>query len=823
MTAIIRQLELVEKKLSERGSALLVTLMVIVGLSLLGLGFVALSETEAAIAVNQRNYTQTLQVAEAAGKVVVEWFQDPAWAVSVGIMPTNVDAVKVDRFQLVSGSPVNVGKYKAGKPRLFDKPFKPHHSDRFFGTEDNPDVLINNTTAPTFLSNFNNQLFNTNTAFGAAGAWCQNCDNTEGGVITDIRVYAPPIDGATYVDEPGWTTAAGGIPPGRGFWHGGSRFGLATIRVTAAKYNKPRCNPLTDTTCVVISQRSMKFVITEFPFPGPQGPIQSNASIDTTGNMKVHWGKVTANDSISVKRAATGMPWHDADEFANFERGYDNTVAAAQRVWPVPADATRQPILDFKDDHPWLFEFIGRTLEDHWYQARSRGDLEQLPGAVTGAYSYNMGNRTTPPGTPVCNPCNVGDAQPVGQSNMFQDQTSDTTFGDNFRSVVFPRIDYNFWKQLAVAADDQPHIYYLEYVSGKNPALYRDKSGCLQSFRQWVDTTGVSGNSNTAPCTGTPSDPGFFFFDTTNKLNPQSNGGGTLTPAESLSGKSMQMKGFIYLNSTDFGTTGMGAPSGYYSMPGEVFRDIGYLQVEETAGALQGKFKRSDDTFPCNPNTLDNCAGLVGAADGIWSYQDLPWGPRAGQFDYHVAKSSGKIARSSGTDIPSGTWFMVPYFENCTPGQAGNCSEPHEPYLNFIYPSSNNADGGVTIGWHDPSAGAIGNFRKPKRTSGGSPVNCTSASSERSNADEGDCTSNTYDRDGAIVELAPFLNGVFYNEGTFSSPGNADYFGSILIQGSVSDSGTPNVWFDEKLIKGDWPPSSFGLPRVYISSVQTDQ
>ncbi|HET7711165.1 MAG TPA: hypothetical protein VFL80_04490, partial [Thermoanaerobaculia bacterium] len=50
------------------GSALLVSLMVMVGLSLLGLGFVAISETESAIAINERNSVQVLDVAETGAK-----------------------------------------------------------------------------------------------------------------------------------------------------------------------------------------------------------------------------------------------------------------------------------------------------------------------------------------------------------------------------------------------------------------------------------------------------------------------------------------------------------------------------------------------------------------------------------------------------------------------------------------------------------------------------------------------------------------------------------------------------------------------------------
>lgn len=46
------------KRNADRGSTLLVSLMIMIGLSLLGLAFVAISETENAISVNQRNKAQ---------------------------------------------------------------------------------------------------------------------------------------------------------------------------------------------------------------------------------------------------------------------------------------------------------------------------------------------------------------------------------------------------------------------------------------------------------------------------------------------------------------------------------------------------------------------------------------------------------------------------------------------------------------------------------------------------------------------------------------------------------------------------------------------
>jgi len=86
MNTIKRILERLVRRHRQRGSALLVSLMVMVGLSLLGLAFVTVSETENAISLNQRNHAQTVAIAEAGAKLVVQWFQNP---------PTNRDRKSV--------------------------------------------------------------------------------------------------------------------------------------------------------------------------------------------------------------------------------------------------------------------------------------------------------------------------------------------------------------------------------------------------------------------------------------------------------------------------------------------------------------------------------------------------------------------------------------------------------------------------------------------------------------------------------------------------------------------------------------------------------
>src|SRR5882724_10992919 len=88
------------KRLRQRGSALLATLMVIVGLSLLGLAFVAISETESAISINERNHTQTVALAESGARLVVQWFQAPDQMLTLGLMPAN-NAANGTAFKVV--------------------------------------------------------------------------------------------------------------------------------------------------------------------------------------------------------------------------------------------------------------------------------------------------------------------------------------------------------------------------------------------------------------------------------------------------------------------------------------------------------------------------------------------------------------------------------------------------------------------------------------------------------------------------------------------------------------------------------------------------
>src|SRR3954452_17044136 len=168
MKKLIRFAKRSRRRFQQKGSALLVALMTMVGLSLLGLAFVALSETENAISINEQNHTQTVAVAEAGAKLVLQWFQTPAPMLARGLMPANSEGYKTRRT--VSAY---TGYYKpsASAALLCDVPFGPKSDDSFYGAEDSADIWITRTNSATFLDTINTALFPT----------------TEAGRITEIR------------------------------------------------------------------------------------------------------------------------------------------------------------------------------------------------------------------------------------------------------------------------------------------------------------------------------------------------------------------------------------------------------------------------------------------------------------------------------------------------------------------------------------------------------------------------------------------------------------------------------------------------------------
>jgi hypothetical protein len=720
----------IRRRSRDRGSALLVTLIVVAGLSLLGLAFVGVSETESAIAANQRDGIQTQAIAEAGARAVMEWFQNPRWARDLEIMPANNPAPTGMKRTRVVDAVSDVYK-PLSTQLLFDKPYRPARQHRFFGDEETADITITDAIDATTLNKLNTFLLGANSR--AAGR------------ITEIRVYAPPIVGGTLVG---------------GFWTGGNRFGTATIRVTAEKWSADNGGTLR-------ARRIVRLVVGEFPMPIPAGPIQTAANAAFGGSFDVHWGDEVALGNLNPSVSRTRIPWANAFNRPAFERGYDS------QVWPV--DATN-PI-------NYLNELINKPFQDPWAGARARGTVSIC--GTCGAYANS-----------------AIEGAPVHAAFQGQVQTQFPTM----RAVNFPTIKYSIWKRIAQQGRGTKGIFYFEYVANSDPPLYRRNGmGDAKGMHYWVNTRN-----------GARLGAGFYFFETKGKIDPQLPNGGTnaaaLVPNVAWNSPEFNgdflMSGFIYMNTEGYRSQGVGntAPSLPYNMPGEIFRDVGHRTL--AAGNAAWELDAGG-----NPT-------LTGGGDGEFSFQDLNGN---GKFDVVVqpavtAFNSFDPGSTARTALFVKTWRTSPPSPAYTAGDctvppvsgapsATACSEPHEPYLNFIYP--NNPTGSVTVGWEPYGT----QTRRPRDLVGTTVPNCNTVPDK--------CTSNGFDRDGALVDLPATLNGVLYNEGSYESQGNVDYFGSILIRGPASATGNANIWFDEKLIKDDWAPP--GMPRVIVFSSMTDE
>lgn len=718
-------------KTGERGSALLMSLVIMVGLSLLGLGFVAISESENAIAVNERHAAQTQAVAETGARAVVEYFQDPRWARMENFLPVNSDAlIGAGGFKRTRTVGAYSGVYRpgGGSLLLLDRPFRPNEQNRFYGDDATADLEFNRENAATQLTNINTALF--------------GADSRVSGRIEEIKIYAPPIIGGTLNAQ--------------GFWAGGDRYGYATIKVTAEKWTR-------ETGGSMLSRRVVRLVVGEFPMPVPGGPVQSQATVAFGGTADVHWGDVTSFGDLSAGGASlpdTTFPWANPYDRPSFETEYDPVV--------FPGGTAN-----------YLSELLGKSYEDPWFGTRSRG--------VNSNCTPNCGTYAA----------NVEETQLTYSS--FENQTANIY--PTSKLVSFPDIRYDIWKKIATASRGMKGIYYFTYDAGTSttcaiaPCFRKNGQGADRTFGHWVNTLG-----------GAKLGAGLYFFDTTDALPP--NGNANLTPNIDINSAAIatpfRMEGFIYLNALQYGSSGVGSccPSTGFNMPAEIFRDIGYRPVDASGAFLM------NGTEPV----------WNGVANGIWDFQDINGN---GRFD--LVLTSTDIAPAAGSPSPAyaglaGSRRVVPW--NSTTCTLTTCSEPHEPYINFIYPAMTAPTGAVVAQWQASGS----QTRRPKKR-GVTQTYCDSAPDTAEGDDN--CTSNKYDGprsnnpndSGAIVNLSVLLDGILFNQGGFSQTGNADYYGALLVRGAAGGTGTPVIWFNERLLKGEPPPN---FPRVMVYSVESD-
>ena len=440
----------------EAGSALLIVTMITVILTLLGISYLVVADQENSISVNQRNADQLTFVGEAGARMVKAWFDrpvdgDPNSPVFKFMGDYDLRlATLYDRTQRIfdndndPNTPDVLADGTSSKPyfrqgltvgsnpnylTFWDKPYRGSAVAEFRGTEAGPDIVIeSNNTSVDWLDVINQRVI------GANRTLQENV-----GRIQRIDVYAPPV------------IEIGGVR---------TRYGIATVKVTAAKFRnmgQVGVIPVTTASSVEVGRQVVKMVINEVPYPGPAGPFHSCTDFDIGGAVQVHWGQIIAGSSASlgtatqlVNRSLRTIPWENQTRYVD-----PNLMTA------------------------WIVANDGKTDTDFdpWWQLRAGVTVNGAPDPnAVQLYPY----------VPITTVSNDATA-------LFQNSPS-----------FCPDFDYQTWKN--VAKSGGKNVHYMTYA-GSADAYQEDGTGPVKTVQGWVNGK-----------------QGFWFFDTTDKLPPDPNG-----------------------------------------------------------------------------------------------------------------------------------------------------------------------------------------------------------------------------------------------------------------------------------------------------------
>lgn len=351
-----------------RGSALLIAVLVMATLTVLGLGYLALADTETLISGNDRDAEQLLHVGESGMRAVKAWFDQPVTgnpAVSTQVLHRFLEAfdmrnpsfyVRTNRVLDDDGDPNTPPVladgtaarpyYRQGRTLwapsafldFFHKPYRGDLTTTFLGTESGPDLLIVDTPGVVDLIDLLNQRLFT--------------DQSSTGRIVEIAVYgAPEVD----------------------FGSGPRRAGICTIKVTSAKFRRMGTIgivPVVTASSIKVAERVTKMILSEVPGTAANGPLESCGPLTVTGALNARWGKVIASGDVALT--------------ANLDAG----VASA---YPYKTFARRISGLAPGDDfYAWL-NVEDSTIEDPWLKVLTAGDLTGSPSTAQQPHPYAQG------------------------------------------------------------------------------------------------------------------------------------------------------------------------------------------------------------------------------------------------------------------------------------------------------------------------------------------------------------------------------------------------------------------------------------------------
>ncbi len=494
----------------ERGSALVIAVLVIVILTLLGVSFLLMADTENRIAENERLSAQALYFGESGVRMVKRWFDSPASTANLINPPIAV----IDRTQRrldVDGDPATdptgvpqngttLPMYKQGVDLngdgvddVFDRPYRPTLLHTLLGTPEGPDMVIDETAssaAKTFLESLSDALMDD---FPAASAGIR-------ARITRIDVYAPP-----YLNVAGaWT-----------------RYGVGTVAVTSRIYR------VVDSTEIVLAERLVRAVFNETPFPGPFGPLHSCAELTFNGYFIPHWGTVTAVGDLDLPNALD----------LKVDDSVPRAVPGAMRV-----DSLWGSNLAM---HPNWVDYTtnvgaaGLTIEDPWLRFITAGDMLTPTGVPIGG-----GQQPYPFVWSPAYPNGPSDAD--DHSNLFQ----------NMPIVQCPNFDYDTWKSIATSGGENVHYY--KWSNGSS--FQENGIGPARTFIEITDDQSGLFFFDTMDSLPPHDDDGDGDYD-------------NLTPEITIAGGTWGTRGFLYMNTVHVRTDGVTGRPTTFRAPGEPFLD----------------------------------------------------------------------------------------------------------------------------------------------------------------------------------------------------------------------------------------------------------
>jgi type II secretory pathway pseudopilin PulG len=517
----------------ERGTALIVALLVMVIMTLLGIPFLLMGETENRIAENERLSLQALYAAESGARIVKRWFDMPGDATNLANPPLAALNRQIRQIDL-DGNPATgpveadgtdeIPYYKQTDDAVFDQPFRSDPVDTLLGTEDGPDIRIiesgphSSPASRSFLADLSQKLFGVYPSAGSGRSVR----------ISQIDVYAPP-----YVQV-------------GGTW---KRYGVGTVKVVGRIVQA-----YPEGSEAILAERSVKIVLTEVRHtPVQLAGMSACGPVDWNRELTVHWGTLTTHGETDL-----------ASDY------HDRLPVGLPRILD-PAAPSEDILYGYDDDDAWnayytdLLEAQRYPIQDPWFRLlssdRIKDEADEVPAAPVqafGAFDWDPVAGVMQDGDIPYNPSELSNADdiidtPEDQSG-WEGQYTNYVHGIADADLPCPEFGYEEWKQRAQEGGE--NVHYFTYAGNGSSDLYKlNDEGMAKPFRDW--TAGGSG---------------LYFFDTQDGLPPAADGSNLAPPVE-LAGGSWNAHGLIYLNAEWFHAHDVTGVSRHITAPGEPFQD----------------------------------------------------------------------------------------------------------------------------------------------------------------------------------------------------------------------------------------------------------